>query len=190
MRLLPLLRCSSVLAVALGLSACANPSLETRLGTHPRTIAVAEQVAKPPRMKNSSAGNLRDADLGLEPAVRNAVVEELRRSGQFAVVGAERDFRNGTRPDLLLALRIVDYGLGREGFSGRFQPTLKVQGTITRGDNGQLVRRDSEEVEEKDYPAVGHRMAEYQEHPELMREDYTSAARAVAVKLRRRLLGH
>ena len=179
----------SLLCGVLSLSACANPSLETRLGPNPRTVVVAEHIPKPVRMKNNSAGNLRSADLGLEGAVRTAVVEELRRSNQFTVVGTERDFRNGTRPNLLVALDIEDYGLGREGFSGRFQPTLKVRGTVTRGDNGQLVRRDSEEVEEKDYPAVGHRMAEYQQRPELLREDYASAARAVAVKLRRKLLG-
>lgn len=177
-------------ALALANAACASRSFDARYGPNLRTVAVADQVTRPVRMANQSVGELRTADLRLEESVRTAMIVELRRTGRFAQVDTMSALAaSGRRPDAVLRLSVEHYGLGREGFSGRFQPTLKVEGTLVRLSDNQELWSDSAEVEEDDKPALGHRMSEYQSRPEFLREDYASAARVTAIALTRDLVG-
>ena len=178
------------IVATLAAPACAPSSFDARYGPNVHTVAVADYVSKPARMANQSVGELRTADLRLEETVRIAVISELRRTGRFEQVETESTLANsGRRPDAVLRLNIESYGLGREGFSGRFQPTLKVEGALVRRSDSKKVWNDSAEVDEDNKPALGHRISEYHAHPEFLRDDYNSAARVTATTLVRDIVG-
>ncbi len=136
--------------------------------------AIASQTAKAPKAMLLAAMEQADIDLGR--IARERFEEELTDSGAFASVIPE-----GGDAEFKLSVRIVGFGQPH-GFSSQLKPMLGVTGSLVKADGSVLWERYAY-VTNLNNQTPSHTLDEYLEHPELIREAFTVAARLVIGEL-------